>query len=162
MALVKASEANFHFPVFAFIKDGDYGGYPDQTSLRDYREWHFRDNIYPDMELIDAGGRCWIVRRAYLIPLPRLLKWWHVGPLKPPIQSELELEIEQRDSVEFPALVDRICSHLIESRQKGLSSGEQVSSEACLQEELARLRATKDADDLFDAEVLWAQPGFTD
>jgi len=156
MALAKASETDFTFPVFGFIPDGEDTGWPHIWALLTYDRALFKMDIYPGMELIDSGGRRWITRAAHRVREQAPKRWWHVWPLKPHSWYELELDIEAVEPVTFAELRERL---YVGKERSFLDPGIGYSDEE-KEERLAEVRAAQSGQELYDVFGFFFEPGF--
>ena len=76
MALVKASEAEFAFPIIGFLKDDEYV-FAERAHLLECAAPYYEDGDLIDVELVDAALRRWIIRSVDLhSPAPKRSRPW--------------------------------------------------------------------------------------
>lgn len=76
MALVKASEAEFAFPIIGFLKDDEYV-FAERAHLLECAAPYYEDDDLIDVELVDAALRRWIIRSVDLhSPAPKRSRRW--------------------------------------------------------------------------------------
>lgn len=73
---MKTADVAFEFPVLGFTPDGEMWGFPDRNSLTSCGPRTLKQDMERDMELVDAGGRRWIVRSIRRIGLGYPLIPW--------------------------------------------------------------------------------------
>jgi len=92
MAMVKASETDFNFPVAGFGSKEGLLCYSDRNALT-HASWDYvHAETLIGMELVDNSLRRWIVRSVDPERPPRVKRWWHFFPDRSAVEFDLELE----------------------------------------------------------------------
>lgn len=108
---MKTTEVDFRFPVLGFTSDLEIWGFPDIDRLTRCGPRTLKENLQIGMELIDAGGRRWIVRATRRTGRPGALFPWLVSMLLTShAQSRIEHDLDPLESVSLEEAQSRTCT----------------------------------------------------
>jgi hypothetical protein len=105
---VKASEAEFHFPVLGFTPDREIWAFADLNTLTSCGPRTLKDNMQSGMELVDADGRRWVVRSVRRIGRAESLLVWVLAHAFSTPQSRIEHELEEMTSISLDEVKARV------------------------------------------------------
>ena len=106
MALVRASDVDFNYPLVGFSRGQGILGFSDFVALTRCHAAYVRDEALIGMELIDNDLRRWFVRSLHLnAPLVEK-RWWHIFMAIP--YPEFDLDLEEAASIGLDDLKRRL------------------------------------------------------
>ena len=98
------------FPVLGFTPDGDIWGFPDLDTLTSCGPRTLKENMQAGMEIVDGGGRRWIVRSVVRLGRGEPLLKWVVSALLSTRQSRIEQEVEPLAPLSLDEIKQRTCA----------------------------------------------------
>jgi hypothetical protein len=100
MALTKASEIDFQYPLLGFSRGDGVLWFKELFYLTRCSRVYVDGGSLIDMELIDDSLRRWIVRAVQPETPPRKPRWWHILPDRSDIGINLDLEEIEPESLD--------------------------------------------------------------
>jgi hypothetical protein len=111
---MKASEAQFRFPLLGFSPDPNLGelGYmfPDLESLTICRGYTLKTRTPDDLELVDAGGARWKVKRVEKRSRYGPLAFWLVAATLNWQRYRVEYDLEPLPAMTLADVQERVCA----------------------------------------------------
>lgn len=121
---MKTADVSFEFPVLGFTPDQEIWGFPDPNTLTSCGPRTLQKDMQVGMELIDAGGRRWVVRSIRATGRGEPLLQWLLSFLLSTPQSRIEHELDELAPLSLPEIRERACA-----------SVEATSSDYCADDE---------------------------
>jgi len=104
MAGIAMAQAGIGAPVLVFPKDDDVFPFEDLNQMSAKIVWWFSEDRHLDLEIVDNGGRRWIVTGTmYAEPAKR--RWWQ---LRAAAQPDLDIELRALEPQPFDAIRQRV------------------------------------------------------
>lgn len=147
MVLVKASEADFRFPVLAYIPGGELTGFKDRLWLLGYERKLLKRGVYEGMVIIDASRRRWVVRNAYKVTIKTGPRLWFLWPFHESVFNRNEFDLEEVERIDLDELRELVCAAETTARQ--LTPPKKRQSEEEFERELAKIRRVKTVGGIF-------------
>jgi hypothetical protein len=144
---MKTQDVDFQFPVLGFTPDEDIWAFPDLNALTSCGRKTLREDMQANMELVDAGGRRWIVRAVRRTGRAQSLLMWIISHLISTPQSRIEHELEAMPPISIEETKKRVCASM---RVFPGYYGDSDEVDADLEARIAEVRATKSNAEILD------------